>query len=185
MITISLENGDTIIIDDKRTSSKESFDVSDMEQWNITPYEKVGSIKFGDSRDKIRKLCGEFKEFNKTKDSKNSTDDFKLFHVYYDESNKCKAIEFFKNKDTNIFINGINIFNETFDSLKSKLKSKNVKEDKTSFIFNDFGFSVYSPEKKDIETILVFSKGYYGNKSQESLDLTDLKYQMGERCLWC
>ena len=54
-----------------------------MSKFVINSLKSVGNIKFGESREEVRKEYGDFKEFKKSKYSKNTTDDFKSFHVYY------------------------------------------------------------------------------------------------------
>ena len=62
--------------------------------WDIIPFKSFGPLKFGMDRKEIRKLANlSFQEFKKTKESKNTTDDFELFQVFYDENNKCIYIE--------------------------------------------------------------------------------------------
>jgi hypothetical protein len=127
---------------------------------NITPYTGVGQIKFGDSRNTIRQLFGGFTEFKKSKFSKNTTDDFRFCHVFYDENNNVSAIEFFD--DTELEYNDTNLFSMGFNELLQYVKKNSLSytEDDAGMTINDLGISVYAPDKARIETILVFKKGY-------------------------
>ena len=66
--------------------------------YTICPFEGLGSIRFGMTPKQVHEVVGEPEgTFMKSKDSKFPTDDyFNLgFHVYYDESNLCNAVEIF------------------------------------------------------------------------------------------
>jgi hypothetical protein len=129
---------------------------------DFLPYNGAGHIKLDLAREETRKILGAFKEFKKTKFSKNTTDDFSFCHVFYSEQSKIDAVEFF---DTTEFIfKGKNLFSLLFSELKSFLKSNSIdfQEDDTGFRCDDIGLSVYSPDKGKIETILIYKRGYYG-----------------------
>lgn len=121
----------------------------------------AGQIKLDSARDEIRKTLGAFKEFKKTKFSKNTTDDFSFCHIYYNEQNKVDAIEFFDS--TEFLFKETNLFQLSFKKLKSFLKTNSFDfiEDDTGIRSDIIGLSVYSPDKEKIETILVYKKGYY------------------------
>jgi hypothetical protein len=127
---------------------------------NIDPYIGAGRIKFGDSRDTVRKLLGEFTEFKKSKFSKNTTDDFKFCHVFYDENNEISAVEFFD--DTALEYKDIKPFSMGFQGLLQYVKKNSLlySEDDTGMTISEIGVSIYSPDKSRIESILVFKKGY-------------------------
>ena len=57
-----------------------------MKKWIIVPNKKVGDIEFGMKRKTVREVIGEeYKEFKKNIFSKNTTDDYGEFHVYYNK----------------------------------------------------------------------------------------------------
>ena len=118
----------------------------------------VDNIQFGDSRDKVRKEFGEFTEFRKNKFSKNTTDDFKSFHVYYNTENKVEAIEFFP--ESNLEFNGKKLFELKFSDFN--FEDADIEKDADSITFKTLGFSVYSPSNSKVESIIVFGKDYYG-----------------------
>ena len=63
----------------------------------VVPLKSVGKIQFGMTRDALRQVMeADFTEFQKSKFSKNTSDDYKFLHVFYNEENKCIAIEVFK-----------------------------------------------------------------------------------------
>lgn len=127
--------------------------------FELKPYVSVGNIIFGESRETVREKNGEFREFKKSKFSKNTTDDFSKFHVYYDKDNKVEAVEFFG--ECSVVFNEVDLFSKTFDELKKIFEDESNEEDESGIIFKKFGFSIYSPEKNKAETILAFKKGYY------------------------
>jgi len=128
---------------------------------NFIPYIGSDPIKLGALRDEARKTLGAYKEFRKTKFSKNTTDDFSFCHIYYDDQDKVKAIEFFDS--TEFLFMERNMFSFQFMELKSFLKSKSIdfQEDNSGLKSEAIGLSVYSPDKVKIETILIFKEGYY------------------------
>jgi len=66
--------------------------------FNYFSFGTVGPIKKGMSRVQLRSTLGEgFEEFKKTLSSVNTTDAYDCFglHVYYDEGDSVKGVEFF------------------------------------------------------------------------------------------
>jgi hypothetical protein len=114
------------------------------------------------SRDSIRKQYGQFKEFKKNKFSKNTADDFTTFHIYYDMSNKVEAVEFFSGVELDF--KGKNLTAMYYNDLIQFAKSNSFtcKEiGAGSVIIEDIGVSINAPEKTNIESILVYRRGYY------------------------
>ena len=132
-----------------------------MDKIEIEPYERVGNIKFGSERETVRKDNGNFKEFRKSRFSKNSTDDFASFHVFYSEDDRVEAVEFFR--ESNLYFHDIQLFSQSYGDLKTRLNAldSNITEDESGIIYKTLGFSVYSPDGEQVESILVFEKGYY------------------------
>ncbi len=132
-----------------------------MDKIEIEPYERVDNIKFGSERETVRKDNGNFKEFRKSRFSKNSTDDFASFHVFYSEDDRVEAVEFFR--ESNLYFHDIQLFSQSYSDLKARLNAldSNITEDESGIIYKTLGFSVYSPDGEQVESILVFEKGYY------------------------
>ena len=128
---------------------------------DFLPYKGAGQIKLDSAREETRKTLGTFKEFRKTKFSKNTTDDFSFCHVFYNEQNKVEAVEFFDS--TEFLFKEKNLFLLSFNGLKSLLKSNsiNFQEDESGLRSDAIGLSVFSPDKEKIDTILIYKKGYY------------------------
>ena len=130
-----------------------------MKKLEIKSYESVGNIRLGEKREDVRKSNGVYKEFKKTRFSNNSTDDFGKFHVYYNDNNIVIAIEFFR--ESELSFHGTLLFQKTLSELKALLKDSEIVEDSCSIIYKTLGFAIYSSNKKEIESITVFCKGYY------------------------
>ena len=64
-------------------------------RFDAVPTVRVNGVKFGMNREKVRSLLGAATEFYKFDDDINTTDDFGFCHVFYDENDKCEAIEIF------------------------------------------------------------------------------------------
>lgn len=130
-----------------------------MSNLKFIPYEGIEKISFGESRENVRKLLGNFTEFKKSKFSKNTTDDFGFCHVFYTIDNKVNAIELFS--DSNICLNDKPLFTLNYSELKNFLSDSSIEEDDSGAKFPKFGISVYAPDLNAIETILVYSKDYW------------------------
>ena len=128
-----------------------------MEKWEAKPLIGVGKIKFGMTRDDVRNALGlEFKEFKKSKYSKNTTDDFGVCHVFYDEDDKCEAVEIFD--DIGVTVNGLEIFPDNTDNAMVAIKDL-VKDDYGLIsISQSVGITVEAGKK---EAILFGKNGYY------------------------
>ena len=116
----------------------------------------VNEVKFGMNRDEVRKIFGQAREFKKSKFSKNTTDDFGFCHVFYDQDNKCEAIEIFP--EVEVFIDGKNVFSEDLEILKSMFSD--FEEDESGFFSKKYSIGIYAPCKKT-ESILLGCDGYY------------------------
>lgn len=66
-----------------------------MKRVTVTPLKTVNGVHFGDTRASVRKEFGKYKEFKKTKNSSNSSDDFGWCHAFYDANGKLEAVELF------------------------------------------------------------------------------------------
>jgi hypothetical protein len=131
-----------------------------MSEFVIVPLKKVGDIEFGMDRSKVREILGEYKEFRKNKFSRNTTDDFKICHVYYDINNKCEAVEIFEK--VTLKINNTIIYpaayKEVCNFLKELDEDAELEEDScTSF---KKAISIYAPGG-EVESILIEAEGYF------------------------
>jgi hypothetical protein len=128
-----------------------------MEKWEFRPLISIGKIEFGMERNQVHKLFAEAcKEFKKSKYSKNTTDDYGKFHVFYTVDNKVEAVEIFD--DIEVVVEGAVVFPVTLEKAKAVLG--NMTEDTGSYIQTEKSVGIYAPEKK-VESILVGNKGYY------------------------
>ena len=131
-----------------------------MSKITIIPYEGFGEIRFGESRETVRNKLGNFSEFKKTKFSKNTTDDFGFCHVYYTTDNTVAAVEFFP--EAEVSLNDKLLFTLSYSDAKVFLSDSAIEEDGCGAKFPKYGISIFSPELGKIETILIYSKKYWG-----------------------
>ena len=125
-------------------------------EWNVKPTEKVNNILFGANRESVRAELGmPIKEFKKSKFSKNTTDDYGEFHMFYDANNNLEALEVFgglvKLEDRNLFpgtIEEIMQLDESFEREEDGCISVNLQ------------IGVYAPTGT-VESVLIGGKGYY------------------------
>ena len=126
----------------------------------VKPLKNAGDISFGMSRSKVREVLGEYREFKKSKFSSNTTDDFNICHLYYNQNNECEAIEFFEN--VIIKIENEIVFPNEFDKICDILKrlDRNLEIEEESCTSVKYSIGVYAPRGK-VEAILFGCEGYY------------------------
>ena len=107
-------------------------------------------------RDVVRKLYGEYEEFKKSEYSENTTDDFGSFHVYYDENDKCEAVEIFD--DVEVTVNGEKIFPVKIEEAQ-KIESSLVR-DEEGLISIEKSIGIYAPDE-NMESVLFGKEGNY------------------------
>jgi hypothetical protein len=132
-----------------------------MRTFRVELLERVGELRFGMARDDVRKALGEYKEFKKTKLSKNTTDDFSFCHAFYDGQNKLEALEFFPGMDVKLALNSIGVFELEYGKLLDYVKGfdPNVEVAADGFTSKE-GISVYAPQG-ETETVLFSAAGYW------------------------
>lgn len=128
-----------------------------MLKFDIKVHKSVGKIRFGMNRNDVRvALKKDPKEFKKTKNSKNTTDDYGAFHIYYTADDKVEAVEFFE--ETTLTLDGKTVFPISIDKIGNVLpnaeKKGNSYTDKEKSIAIEFDGS-------KAKSILVGSIGYF------------------------
>lgn len=121
----------------------------------VKPLKSVNDVRFGMKREEVRNRFGEFTEFRKSKFSKNTTDNFKWCHVYYDKDDRCEAIEIF---DGDVFMDDIKLFPSDPSTLNKVFDDLN--KDDTGYISEKYSVGIYAPDN-EMEAILFGTKGYY------------------------
>lgn len=119
------------------------------------PLESVNDVNFGMMRDEVRRYFGTAKEFKKSRFSKNTSDDFGWCHVYYDEQNKCQAIEIFEGE---VFIKDTLVFPADINNIKSLCADMTADSDGYISVINSIG--IYLADEK-AESIVFAKPGYY------------------------
>lgn len=127
-----------------------------MNKINVIPLKEFANVKFGMKRTDVRNVLGNAKEFKKTKFSKISTDDFGFCHVYYDEKDRCEAVEIFD--DTEVFVNGKKVFPVSITDCEKVFTDLIKDGDDYTSIENSVG--IYAPGNR-MEGILFAVAGYY------------------------
>lgn len=122
----------------------------------VIPTKSVNGIAFGTDRETVRKTFGEFREFKKGPFSKNTTDAFKDFHIYYDEDNRFEAIEIYGADvvvdNRKLFPGKLSGFLSVFPDLSS--------EEKGYWTSKTQSVGLTAPNRK-IEGVLFGKSGYY------------------------
>jgi len=126
---------------------------------NVVPTVKVGEVEFGMSREEVRTLLGKATEFYKFEDDTNTTDDFGFCHVFYDQDNKCEAIEIFS--EAEVFCNDTLIF--PTDLITAQKAISDLEEDDEGLISYSQSIGIYAPDG-EMESILFGKTGYYNEE---------------------
>ncbi len=129
-----------------------------MDKIEIVPMKSFNGIFFGTKREELRKeFAIEFLEFKKSKYSENTTDDYKLFHIFYDKSSNFEAIETFG--DIPVFVGDIDLFSMKITDLP-RLADDFV-EEYGSYISKSKSMGI-TFENGNVESALFGSPNYYG-----------------------
>ncbi len=126
-------------------------------QFIINPFVGVGIIVFNSKRDFVRKQLGEYSEFRKSKFSKNTTDNFGTFHVFYSQKNTVDAVEFFPG--SNVIYKGHKMFDLDREALISLYNDDKMVQEEDSINFISYGVEVVIEEER-ITSIFVHKAGY-------------------------
>lgn len=127
------------------------------ERWILNPCKNINGILFGTNREEVRKKLGaEFTEFKKNKYSKNTTDNYGNFHVFYNVNNQMEAIEFFE--DADIFVGDNQIFPAKAKDVKAIFEDTVIDGDELTSVKYSIGGTI---EDGMIVSVLVGCKDYY------------------------
>lgn len=126
----------------------------------VVPLEKVGKIQLGMSRTALRQTMGsDFTEFRKSKFSRNTSDDYKYLHVFYNENNECNAVEVFS--DCEITIAEF-VLPRTVKEFNKWLLQQDSDAEITEFGATSKKLSIgMSAMENQVESILFGVTGYY------------------------
>lgn len=120
------------------------------------PHVGIDKIKFGMKRNEVRDILGNSTEFLKSSEDKITTDDFGFCHVFYDEDNRCEAVEIFN--DNEVYIGDSKVFPTDFASAKEAVPS--FIQDDDGLLSTELSIGIYAPDN-EMESILFGKKGYY------------------------
>ncbi|ONI41649.1 hypothetical protein AN639_03245 [Candidatus Epulonipiscium fishelsonii] len=127
-------------------------------KWYITPLVGANNIKFGMTREEVRKLVNlPYTEFYKWK-STVPTDAYKYFHAFYDEEDKLEALEF--SDEVELIYKEINMFSLAQEGIQSLFEEIEVDGEYLTDIAYSIG--IFIPEdEQNPESILIGKKDYY------------------------
>lgn len=124
----------------------------------VKPLISVDGIPFGTPREEVRAACGgNYREFRKSRFSKNTTDDYGNFHVYYDGAGNMAAVEFFEG--STVEVRGTVVFPSDLRTASKVLKG--LKDDGDGYLSTFESVCISAPEGR-MDSILFGSKGYFG-----------------------
>jgi hypothetical protein len=142
-------------------------------RFEILPGEGAGALRFGMERDVVRRTMQlPVTPFRKTERSPTLTDAFRGagIHVFYDEGDRCEAIEL--SKPARVTLNGNSLLGVSFAEGEGTLRALDPaavtdSDGCTSFAL---GVSLYCPadvdwQREGIQAVLVFRNGYFDSGS--------------------
>lgn len=131
-----------------------------MNKYDICLVESVNGIPFGADRAAVRTALGNnFKEFKKSKFSKNTTDDFGSCHIFYSVDDTLEAIEIFSG--ATICVNNKVISLECPELIEwVKSLDPEAEEDSDGIVSKKLSIGIYAPYQ-EFESILFGKKEYY------------------------
>ncbi len=125
-------------------------------KFDVKLLESVNQIRFGMSRKEVRKLNkNRYKTFKKNIFSRNTTDDFRAFHVYYDKNNNCEAVEICEFDEMTINNKQVSKNFKDFENVINDLV-----ENTGSYISKSCSIGI-TQEDGIVESVLVGCRGYY------------------------
>lgn len=133
-----------------------------MERYNmekaliIVPFASVGNVAFDSKREDVRNL-GSYTEFKKSRFSKNTTDNFGGYHVFYTPNNEVEAVEIFP--FVKAVYNGKNLFELSKQEVISLFGDVNFKEEEESLVFPSYGIEVVIEEER-VSSVFAHMKDY-------------------------
>ena len=129
-----------------------------MKKITVQPLVGFANVTFGMERVKVRKLLEGFqKEFQKSPFDTTKVDDFGYCHIYYNNDDKCEAVEFFS--EVEIQINGQKVSPGKVEVIKKN--TPDLIEDEDGFwISKGSSIGITAPDGA-IETILFGCTNYY------------------------
>ena len=139
----------------------------------IYPYQGVGQIRFGMTREKVRSLLGEpSATFYKGLNTQSPTDAYDNIgiHIYYHHpSGYCQALEFFE--PAQLLLKEKQLFELPFVNLREWLLSQDseLEIDDEGLTCFKYGLGIYAPDWKEdsnltAQGILVFNDRNYYNR---------------------
>ena len=139
-----------------------------LERIEIEPLKSFNGIEFGTSREDIWKKIGKppCGSFRKSEYEKSDTDDYKYFHIYYDENYNFEAIDIFN--DIDIYCNG-NKLSKKYSEILEFFKNvyDDIIEDEDGFVSIKGSIGVYlENDEDDLDVITFANKGYYDYMSE-------------------
>lgn len=136
-----------------------------MKRIDVIPLIRVNGVKFGMNRSEVRAVLGEASEFFKTDSCTNTTDDFGYCHVFYDNNDRCEAIEIFD--DAEVYINDKLIFPINKEQALNSFRSvfDDFIQDDDGLISYKFSIGIYAPYES-MESILIGKENYYDESDE-------------------
>jgi hypothetical protein len=132
------------------------------DNWDIIPYEGLGSLRFGMTRAEVRSLLGkQFKSFHKGRLASTLTDAYSELglHLEYDKDDRLRCIEAIASCP--VSFNGVALLKRHLDEvLRDCASLGSVPRVDDGYFFDGAGFALYVLEDV-VKAVTIYRKGYY------------------------
>lgn len=131
-----------------------------MKSITIDPTNQVNDVPFLCDRSEVRKVFGKkYSVIKKTPFSKNTTDVYDSFHIYYNADDKFEAIEIFGN--VRVLVNDVVVFPGSKENIKKIFPEMVEDEYGLTDVKFSVGVTLNQDDEEIIDGILFGCKGYY------------------------
>ena len=133
--------------------------------FSITPHIGAGDLRFGMSRAAIRALFLETAKqfFRADTEDTDYYSSLGLF-VIYDGAEQCVALEFAR--PAHVSLDELDLLALSKKDAVARFKTEpNFEKDASGYTSHHFGIGAYYEKPKHAESVIAFSKGYYGMQS--------------------
>ena len=130
--------------------------------WEIEPYQSVGPLTFGQTRNAVREQLGpDYDSFAKDV-GENETDAYDNLgvHLYYDDDDRLEFVEAFE--PASLTLRGVALHRREYRQVDSELSRLGYDANPTDvgYRYDDIGIAL-TLDGSTVEGVAVFRRGYY------------------------
>lgn len=108
--------------------------------YSLVPGQGVNNVCFNEPRETVRQKLGGYKEFKKSRFSKNTSDMFSSLCVFYTDDNKAREIEFYHG--TQLMFRGKDLFQLSAEELMALFEKDGAIRDHADITVEKLGIYI-------------------------------------------